>query len=163
MNPQLPYLLLSGHRPGIGSRQARFTVWLCLGISKPSTSSSHLILLYSLGTVALGKTQVRADLGLHHLGNPRASTPSGQLQTTSEHHHPAQQILHGGWRFAVSCHSQSLQLTGLGESLPLICQQQPRLNYKTRVYSAHTKVHLKYHALVIGEAVPLDPTGHLLH
>ena len=30
-------------------------------------------------------TQVGADLGLHHLGNPRASTPSGQLQTMSEH------------------------------------------------------------------------------
>ena len=36
-------------------------------------------------------------------------------------------------------HSQSLQLTGLGKSLQLICQQQPRLNYKRRVYSAHTK------------------------
>ena len=29
-----------------------------------------------------------AGLGLHHPGNPRVSTPSGQLQTTSEHHHP---------------------------------------------------------------------------
>ena len=39
----------------------------------------------------------------------------------------------------VSGHSQSLQLTGLGKSLPLICQQQPRLNYKRRIYSAHTE------------------------
>ena len=39
----------------------------------------------------------------------------------------------------VSGHCQSLQLTGLGKSLPLIRQQQPRLNYKRRVYSAHTK------------------------
>ena len=40
----------------------------------------------------------------------------------------------------VSGHSQSLQLlTGLGKSLPLICQQQPRPNYKRRVYSAHMK------------------------
>ena len=38
----------------------------------------------------------------------------------------------------VSVHSQSLQLTGLGKSLPLICQKQPRLNYKRRVYSVHT-------------------------
>ena len=37
----------------------------------------------------------------------------------------------------VSGHSQSLQLTGLGKSLPFICQQQPRLNYKRKVYSAH--------------------------
>ena len=39
----------------------------------------------------------------------------------------------------VSGHNQSLQLTGLGQSLPLTCQQQPRLNYKRRVYSAHMK------------------------
>ena len=38
----------------------------------------------------------------------------------------------------VSGHSQSLQLTALGKSLPLTYQQQPRLNYK-KVYSAHTK------------------------
>ena len=63
----------------------------------------------------------------------------------------------------VSDHSQSLQLTGLGNYLPLICQQQPKLNYKRRVYSAHMKAHLEYPAWVIGKAVPLDPTGHLLH
>ena len=69
--------------------------------------------------MALGKTQVGADLGLHHLGNPRASVPNGQLQTTLEHHHaaPAQLTLHGGQRFVVSGHSQSLQLTGMDQSL----------------------------------------------
>ena len=58
----------------------------------------------------------------------------------SENHHPAptQLILHGGRRLVVSGHSQSLQPTGLGKSLSLICQQQPRLNYKTRVYSVDT-------------------------
>ena len=88
-----------------------------------------------------GKTQVGTDLGLHHLGNPRAKVPSGQLQTMQEYHHPvlAQLILHGLWRLVISGHSQSLQLTGLGKSLPLICQQQPRLNYKRGEYSAHTK------------------------
>ena len=63
----------------------------------------------------------------------------------------------------VTGHSQYLQLTGLGKSLPMTCQQQPSLNYKKRMYSAHTKGHLEYPALVIGEAVPLDPTGYLLH
>ena len=43
-------------------------------------------------------------------------------------------------------HSQSLQLTGLGKSLPLTCQQQPRTNYKRRVYSAQKRAHLKYPA-----------------
>ena len=81
------------------------------------------------------------DLGLYCPGNPRANAPSGQLQTMSEHHHPA---LHSrssmeGRGCVVIGHNQSLQMTGLGKSLPLICQQQPRLNYKRRVYSARMK------------------------
>ena len=82
---------------------------------------------------------MEADLGLLLLGNPRASTSSGQLQTMSEHHHtaPTELVLHRG--LVVSGHSQSLKLTGLGKSLPLICQQQSNLNYKRRVYSAHMK------------------------
>ena len=109
-------------RPGTKSNQLRFTAWLRLGISKPSTSS-HLRLLYSSGMVSLGKTQVEADLGLHHPGNTRDCTPSGLLQTVSEHHHSAsaQLILHKGQRLVVSGHSQFLQLTGLGKSLSLTC------------------------------------------
>ena len=57
--------------------KVKVTAWIHLGISKPSTSSSHLRLLYSSGMEALDKTQVGADLDLHHPGNPRASTPSG--------------------------------------------------------------------------------------
>ena len=115
--------------------------------------------------MAQDETQVEADLGLHHPGNTRAHAPSGQMQTSSEHPHPApaQVVLPGEWRFVVSGHSQSLQLTGLGKSLPLICQQQPRLNYKRRVYSAHTKGAPEYTAWVIGEVVPLDLTRHLVH
>ena len=121
--------------------QIRLTAWLYQGLSKPSTSISHLRLLCSSGSVSWSKIQVEADLGMHHLGNPWANTPSGQLQTMWEYHHPAPTllILHRGWSLVVSGHSQSLQLTGLGYSLPLTCQQQPRLNYKRRVYSAHTK------------------------
>ena len=139
--PPGPYLLLSGPRPSTSSSQPIFIAWICLGISKPSTSSNHLRLLYS-GSMAPGKTQVAADPGLHHLGNPRACAGSGQLQTTSEHHHPApaQLILHRGQRLVVSGHNQSLQLTGMGKSLPSICQQQSRLNYKRKVYSANMEV-----------------------
>ena len=120
-------------------RTRSFTAWLPLEIYKPGTSSSHLRLFYDSDRVVLGKTQVGADLGLHHLENPSASKTSGQLQTLSEHHHPtpSQPILHRGWWVMVSGHSKSLKLIGLGKSLPLICQQQPRLNYKRSVYSAH--------------------------
>ena len=128
-------------RPSTSNSRLRFIAWLHLGISKSSTSSSHLRLLYSLARVALGKTQVGTDLGLHHPGNPRASVPSRQLKTTTEHHHPApaQLILPRAQRVVVSGHSHSFQLTGLGVSLLLIFQQQPRFNYKMRVYSDHMK------------------------
>ena len=64
----------------------------------------------------------------------------------------------------VSEHNQSLQLTCLDKFIPLICQQQPRLNYKRRVSSAHTRrTYLKHPAWVKGEVMSLDPTGHLLH
>ena len=58
--------------------------------------------------------------------------------------------------------SQSYQLAGMGKLLPLTCQQQSRLNYKRRLNSTHMRVHLEYPGWVIAEAVPLDPTGHLL-
>ena len=139
-------------RPSTSRSQPGFTPWLCLGISKPSTSSSHLRLLCNSGRVASGETKVGTDLGLHHPGNPRASAPSGQLQTTLEHHHPApaQLVLHGEQRLVVSGHSQSLQLTGLGMSLPLTCQQQPRLSYRGGCTQSTQKVHLEYPAWVMG-------------
>ena len=117
-------------RPGTSSSQPRFTAWLHLEIFKSNTSSSLLGLLCSSGGATLGKIQVGDDIGLHHMGNPRASIFSGQLQAMSEHHYPApaQLILHRGWRLVVSGHRQSLQLTGLDKSLLLTYQQQPRLN-----------------------------------
>ena len=86
---------------------------------QPSTSSCLLRLLYSSGRVATGKTEGGANLGLYHPGNPKVRASSGQLQTALVHYHltPAQQILHGGQKLAVSGHSQSLQLTSLGKSL----------------------------------------------
>ena len=59
----------------------------------------------------------------------------------SEYHPPAsaELILLRGRKLVVGGHSQSLQLIGLGKYLPLICQQQPSLNYKKKVYSAHRK------------------------
>ena len=108
--------------------------------SSPAPSNSHLRLLYSSHRVAPSKTQVEADLGLHRPGNPRACASSGQLQAMLEHHHPApaQLLLHRGQRLVVvSGHSQSLQLTGLGKPLPLTCQQQSSLNYKSGVYSSY--------------------------
>ena len=152
VSPQPPYLWLSSPRSGTSSSQPRFTSWLCLGISKPRTNSSHHRLLYRSDRVALGKTQVGADLGLYYLGNPRTSIPSGQLQMTMEYYHsvPAELILHGGQRFVFIGHSQSLQLTGLGKSLPLICQQQPGSTRRGGCTQPTQSVHPKYPAWVMG-------------
>ena len=72
---------LSEPQAGIRGSQSRLTAWLCLGISKPSITSSHLRLLYNSGGVAPGKTLVGDDLGLHHPGNPRASAPTQWTST----------------------------------------------------------------------------------
>ena len=49
------------------------------------------------------------------------------------------------------------------KSLPLLRQQQSRLNYKRKVYTAREGAHLQCPVWVIGEAVPSNPTEHLLH
>ena len=110
ISPLPPRSFMKGSQAHTSSCQPTFTAWLCLRISKPSTSSSHLRLLYSSGRVTLGKTQLRTDLALHHWGNHRACVPTGQLHTMSKHH---QLILYRGWRLVVSGHSKSLQLTSL--------------------------------------------------
>ena len=125
---------LSEPQDSTSSSQASFTAWLCLGISKPSTSSSHLRFLYISGRVAWAK-QVGVDLGT--IQEPQGQ---GTHWTATDHiRAPPQLILHGRERLVVSDHSHSLQLTGLGKFLLLICQKQPRLNYKRMVYSARTK------------------------
>ena len=70
---------------GTSSSPPRLTGRTHLCISKPSTNSSHLRLLYSSGMVAQSKTQVGTDLGLHHLGNPRATqwTATDHIRTPS--------------------------------------------------------------------------------
>ena len=102
--------------------------------SPPAAISDHCV-AYAQG--APDRTQMEADLGLYHLGNPRACTPSGQLQTTLEHH-PITSTSHGG-RWLLARGQPVLQLSGLGKSLPLTYLWQSRLIYKRREYSAHTE------------------------
>ena len=133
-----PYLLLDGPRQDTSSSQPRFLAWLCLAISKPSKSNSHFQSIYSSGRVPQAKYRWGLTLACTNRETPGPAHP---VDSYRHHHHltPAQLILHGGWKLMVSGHSQSLQLTGLGKSLPLTCQEQPRLNYKRTTYSAHTK------------------------
>ena len=124
-------------RTSTSSSQPRFKLGFAWESPSPAQlATSHIAL--SSGRVTPGKTQVGIDLGLHLPGNPRSIR---QLQTTLENHYTAsaQLIYHRGHRVVVIGHTQSLQLTGLGKSLPLICQQQPRLNYNRKVYSVHRK------------------------
>ena len=61
--PSHLYLLLSGPRPGSSSSQPRFTAWLHMGTTKPSTSSSHLRCFIAQAGWLQAKTQAGADLG----------------------------------------------------------------------------------------------------
>ena len=138
--PPVPVPLAKWPQASTSSSQPRFKAWLWPGIPKPSTSSSYLRLLYSSG-----RTQVVPNLGLHHPGNSTACAPSWQLQTMSEHYHPALAwlILQGGQRLVISGHRQSLQRTGCGKSLPLTCQQQQTLNYKGGYTQPTQRAHLE--------------------
>ena len=71
-------------------KQAAASLGSQLGLSWAPTSPAEVAAicgsLCSSCWVALDRTQVAADLGLHLLGGRRASAPVGQLQTTSKHH-----------------------------------------------------------------------------
>ena len=60
-------------------------------------------------------------------------------------------------------HSQSSLPIDLGVNPSQWGQLHSRFNYNRTVRTAHTGAHLERPAQVTGEAVPLGPTGHLLH
>ena len=153
------------HTSALAMANLGFQPRLPMAPPDPKEVTDIFILLCSLCLVVLGRTQMEVVLDLLLLGGPRGRSLSVQLQSTSKHHYPtisksntfkgrtqqeskpaegspalwkgpfAHVILHCGQRLMVTGHSQSLQLIGLGKSLPLICQQQSRLNYKARVYT----------------------------
>ena len=104
------------------------------------------------------KEQPYADCSVAHGGWPRGehnwwlilACTTGKLQSlctqwsATDHAgapppFPCTQTLHRVRRLVVTRHSQSLQLTGLVKSLPLTCQRQSRLNFRSRAYSVHTE------------------------
>ena len=102
---------------------------------------SDLLLLYNSRRVAPGKTQVGGDLGMHP---PRKPLGLCTQWTATDHikapppcpctSNPPQRAEIGGqW-------SQPVPAADWHGSIPpMTCQQQPRLNYKRRVGSAHRK------------------------
>ena len=127
-------------RPVNSSSQISFTAWLRLGISKPSTSSSHLRLLCNSDRMPWPKHR----LGLTLAAPPRK--PQGQhTQWTATDHigepaacpctvDPPERVEVGGqWSQPV------LTADWPGKYLPLTRQHQSMFIYKRRVYSAHTK------------------------
>ena len=104
----------------------------------PALAAATCGSVYSLCQGVPDREQVEADLGLYHSGNPRVCTPRRQLQSTLEYH-PTTSTSHGGRWLLARGHSQAYQLSGLGKSLPLTCQQQSGLIYKRREYLAYMK------------------------
>ena len=82
-------VLLSGPSPGLAAASLHSPFSFAWESPGPAQVAAICRLLCSLYRVATGGTQVGADLGLHHLGNPRACAPSRQLQTMLKHRHPA--------------------------------------------------------------------------
>ena len=158
-------LSLSGSRPSTSSSQPRFTAWLPLGISKPGTSNDHLTVLYSSGRVAPGRTQVWADLGLY-----TGETPEPVHPVDSYRSHQSTTILlphswsstEDGGLWSVVMGSPCSWLTSVNPSHWPANSNQGSTTGGGCTQPTH-RAHLEYPAWVIGEAVPLDPTGHLLH
>lgn len=64
----------------------------------------------------------------------------------------------------VSGCSQSLQMIGLGQILPIDMSTLIETQLQQEgVYSPHSGAQLECPACAVGEAVPLDPPEHLLH
>ena len=126
-----------------------------------------------------------SNVGLHLLGGFRVSVPGGQLQTMLKQHSttstsdtlkewskwalepcwikscfegsaPAQLIFHG-------CQSQYSQLISLGINPSYQGVNSTQGSTTTGRCTPFTQRHTWSTAQLVGKAMPLDPTGHLLH
>ena len=140
MSSQHPYLLLSGPESGTSSIQLDSQlgyIWESLSPAQVATISDYFIAQagWSWAKYRWGLTMACATREIP--GSVHPGTATDHIGSTTVL--PLQADPPRRARLVVSGYSQSLQLTGLSKSLPLICQQQPSLNYKRRVYSAHPK------------------------
>ena len=149
------------------SSQIRVTTWLHLAISKPYTRNSHLTLLYSSGRVPWAKHMKGLIFvcTTQDTPGPAHLVDSYRLhqRTTTLPLHSWSSTDHGRQRLVVSGNSQSLQLTILVN--PSCWSANSNQGSATRGHCTQwiQRAHLEYPAWVIGEAVPLDPKGHLIH
>ena len=147
------------------SSQIRVTAWLHLGTSKPSTSSSHLRLCYSSGRVPQAKHKWRLTLACITW---ETAGPVHPVDSYRPHHSTATLPLHswssteGRVWWSVVTASPCSWLAWVNPS-----HWSSNRNQSTTVRGGCTqptqRAHLEYPAWVIEEAIPLDPTGHLLH
>ena len=151
-------------RQGSSSSQISFTAWLCLGISKPSTSSSHLRLPYSWSRLALAKCCWGVTLACIIQETQGSSYPVGSTRscwnTTILPLHNWSSMAGRDWWLLVTAIPCSWLAWVNPSSWPTNSNQGSTIRGG---YNQHTqKAHLKYPPWVIGEAVPLDPTtlGH---
>ena len=122
-------------------------------------------LLCSLGRVAQGKTQVRADLGLHTQEIPEPEQP---VDNYRPHQSTTLQPLHswsstegrGWWSVVTASHYSWLAWVN-----PSHWPDNSNQGATTRggCPQPTQRAHLEYPGKMIGEAVTLNPTGHLLY
>ena len=100
-----------------GCSQIRVTAWLHLGISKPSTSSSHLTLLYSSGRVPQAKHRWRLTLSCTTLETPGPIYPVDSYRpywstSTLSLHSWSSTEGRGGWSAFTASPCSTAELTG---------------------------------------------------
>ena len=125
----------------------------------PALAAAICISLYSSCQWAPDRTQVEADIDLHQPGKPQSLCTQWTL---TEHvppnhlHKPQKEVVAGQRKQSVN------QLSGWVKSLPRSADNQ-HLSTRGGSTQAPWREHFKYTAWEIEEAVPTDPTEHLLY
>ena len=149
--PQPLYLLLSCSRLSTSNSHPTFTASLSLGISKPSTSSSRT----QVGMTLICVTWETPE-PVHTVDSYRP-----HWRTTTLSLHSRSSMEGGGWWSVVTANSHSW-LALVNPSLWPANSNQGSTTRRECTQPTQ-RAHLEYPAWVIGEAVPLDPTGHPQH
>ena len=147
------------------SSQLRFSVWLHLGISKPTTSSTHLRLLFSSSTVPQAKHRWGLTLVCTTQETPEPAHPVDSYRphqsTTTLPLHSWPSMEGRYWCSVVTARPCSW----LARINPSHWSANSNQDSTTRggCTQSTPRAYLECPYWVIWEAMPLGPTGHLLH
>ena len=160
LSPALVVVISDCFTPQAGWPRAKHWWGLTLACTTPETPEpAHPVDSYRPYQSTITKPPPQVT---HSRDRLRGHQSPAEVKSCSVEWAPVQLILHSGQSLVVRGHSQSLQLISLGK--PSHWPTNSNQNSTRGGCTQPTwRAHLKYPAWVIGEAVPLDSTGHLLH